>query len=53
MSHRPARAEQDIKTTWKSKKLIQRHKETLKEVQQLIKEKDMQRSESQDSKNKQ
>jgi hypothetical protein len=52
MSHRPARMELDPKTTWKARKLIKRHKETVKEVQQLKKEKDMQQSESQNRKNK-
>jgi len=37
--------------TWKAKKLVKRQEDTLKEVQRLKEEKEMQLSESHDSKN--
>jgi hypothetical protein len=52
MSHRSARMELDPQTTWKARKLIKRQKETLREVQDLKKDKDMQQSEIHESKNK-
>lgn len=53
MCPRSARVELDPKKSWKARKLIQRQKETVKEVQQLKKEKEMQQIKGcQDAKNK-
>lgn len=51
MSHKPHRREENPKMTWKAKKLVKRQEDTLKEVQRLKEEKEMQLSESHDSKN--
>jgi predicted transcriptional regulator len=51
MSHKPPRSEENSKTTWKVKKLVKRQEDTLKEVQRLKEEKEMQQSESHKSKN--
>jgi len=51
MSHRPPSREKNPKMTWKAKKLVKRQEDTLKEVQQLKEEKEMQQSKSHYSKN--
>jgi len=51
MSHKRPSREETPKMTWKAKKLVKRQEDTLKEVRWLKEEKEMQQSESRDSKN--
>jgi hypothetical protein len=46
MSNRPPRVEVDPKKSWKAKTRIQKQQETLKEIQQLKKGKNVEQSES-------
>lgn len=52
MSHKSRRRDENPAMAWKTKRLVKRQEDTLKEVQRLKEEKEMQRSKSHDSKNK-
>jgi hypothetical protein len=51
MGRKPPRSEENPQTSWKVKNLLKRQADTLKEVQRLKEENEMQQSESHKSKN--